>query len=84
MFVFQGSSSRPTVNTKSSGEFSVDFSLVDVSGAESPTGECSMGPGPSQSRPVAARLARRLRRKQHREGLQRIHGAPPLDSFEED
>ena len=84
MFAFQGSSSRPAVNTESSGEFSVDFALVDVSNAESPAGECSMGPGPSQSRPVAGRLAKRLRRKQDREGLLRIHGAPPPDLSKED
>ena len=84
MLAFQGSSSRPTVNIESSGEFSVDFALADVSDAESPAGECSTGPGPSQSRPVAARLARRLRRKQDREGLLRIHSAPLPDSFEED
>ena len=84
MFAFQGSSSHPAVNNKSSGEFSVDFALADVSDAESPTRECSTGPSPSQSRSVAARLARRLRRKQDREGLLRIHGAPPPDSFKED
>ena len=84
MFAFHGSSSYLAVNTKSSGEFSVDFTLADVSDAESPAGECSTGSGPSQSRSVVTRLARRLRRKQDREGLLRIHGAPPPDSSEED
>ena len=84
MFVFQGSSSRPAVNTESNGEFSVDLALADVSDAESPTGECSMGSGHSQSRPIAARLARRLCRKQDREGLLRIHGALLHDSSKED
>ena len=38
----------------------------------------------AQSWFITARLARRLRRKQDREALQRIRGALPPDSFEED
>ena len=72
MFAFQGGDPRPTINTESSGEFSVDFGLEDVSDAETLAGECNVGLSTTQSQAASAKLVRRLRRKNDRETLQRI------------
>ena len=58
------------INTKSSGEFSIDFNVEDVSDTEALVGESSVGPGPSQSQATSARIAQRLCRKAARETLQ--------------
>ena len=84
MFAFQGGNPLPTINTESSGEFSVDFGLEDVSDAETPAGECSVGPSISQSQAASTKLARRLCRKKDRETLQRIRAGAHFDSVEED
>ena len=47
VFTFQGGIPFATVNTRSSGDFSIDFDLEDVSDTDDLVGVSSSAPGPS-------------------------------------
>ena len=63
VFAFQGGTLFTAVNTESSGDFSIDFDLEDVSDANDQAGASSSTSGPSQSQATSAKITRRLRRK---------------------
>lgn len=63
VFAIQGGSLFATINPRSSGDFSIDFDLEDVSDADDQAWASCSALRPSQSQTTSAMIARRLRRK---------------------
>ena len=63
MFALHGGAFHATINTETSGKFSIDSDAEDVFDVEDQAGVSCSALGPSRSQATSARIARWLHRK---------------------